>query len=197
MQMAVVLLYGAGSGALHAVTGPDHVLSLGPVALEHPRNSWRIGLLWGVGHALGTLLLAIPAALLAQLLQLQALADWGDRLAGLVLCASAAFSWWSLRHHRPHGEPSHGQRGSLLVGLLHGVSGAGSLVLVLPVIISGSLGRVAVFLAAFSVGSTLAMALLTWGIAHLAGALRARTVTRARYGLTFASFVLGALWLVL
>lgn len=49
--MTAAILYGAGSGALYAVTGPDHVLSLGPVALRRKRGSFRVGLAWGVGPA--------------------------------------------------------------------------------------------------------------------------------------------------
>src|SRR5688572_11920511 len=187
--MALAILYGAGSGALHAVTGPDHVLSLGPAALAQPRGSWRIGFHWGIGHALGTLLLALPALLLARLLHLEALASIGDRLSGAVLCVTAALACWSLHRGVPQARAE--QRSSLLVGLLHGMTGAGSLVLVLPVLVAGSALRSTLFLTAFAVGSTLAMALFTWAIAHLAGALENRVIERARRTLIVASFALG------
>ena len=186
---SVVLLYGAGSGALHAVTGPDHVLSLGPAALQRSRAPWKIGLFWGAGHALGTLLLAIPALLAAELVQLEQLAAVGQRAAGLALMAMAVWSWLTLRRSAGTGRPD--ARSPLLVGLVHGASGAGSLLLVLPVLASGSLERTLLFLAAFAVGSTASMAGLTSLIARLGTKLKAATLTRVQVILTHASFAFG------
>src|SRR5690606_31481365 len=97
--MTSAVLLGASSGALHAVTGPDHVLSLGPLMLGRPPAPWRIGLSWGAGHALGTLLLALPVVWFTQSVHLPWLAALGDRLAGLALIATAA---WSFFHGRAH-----------------------------------------------------------------------------------------------
>ena len=79
--MTLALLYGASSGALHAVSGPDHLLSLGPAALAAPRGSFRVGLVWGLGHALGTLVLSVPLLVLAELVPLEAFASVSERLA--------------------------------------------------------------------------------------------------------------------
>src|SRR5688572_8215922 len=77
-SMAIALLSGAGSGALHAITGPDHLLSLGPAALRSPHTARRIGLYWGIGHALGTLLLSLPLLFLMQAAHVAALAASSD-----------------------------------------------------------------------------------------------------------------------
>lgn len=193
--MAIALLYGAGSGALHAVTGPDHVLSLGPVALRHPRASFRIGLSWGVGHAIGTLVLALPLLVLSNLVHLPTLATWGQRGAGAALLMAAAWSFWSARKRGL--EPSADSRSGtpLIVGLFHGLTGAGSFVLVLPVLVSGSLERTLLFLAAFSIGSALAMALLTASIAKLGAKLEQRVITRFQTAMMATAAVLGSYWL--
>lgn len=193
-QMTMAVLFGAGSGALHAVTGPDHVLSLGPVALGQPRSSWRIGLEWGVGHALGTLLLAVPLLLLATSLHLPRIAAWGDRLAGAALIGTAAWSWFNLRR-RAHAALEGSQR-PLFMGLIHGVCGAGTLVLVLPVLISSSLPRGLSFLAAFAIGSTVSMAALTWAISKLGGKLQHRSIARIQPAIALASIGLGTAWLI-
>lgn len=192
--MTAALLYGAGSGALHAVTGPDHVLCLSPAALEQPKASWRIGLTWGAGHAIGTLLLAVPLLALSHVVHLPSLASWGERLAGAALLATALLTLRALRSDRA--QETARLRSTLAVGLVHGATGAGSLVLLLPVIVTGSLERALSFLAAFALGSTLAMAGLTSAIAKLGQRLDARTVTRAQHLLALTALALGVSLLV-
>lgn len=192
--MALSLIYGAGSGALHALTGPDHVLSLGPVALRYPRDSFRIGLHWGVGHAAGTLLLGLPALLLSRLIDLARLAQHGTRLAGLALMVTAALSLHSLSRARSATNALE-KKSPLFVGLVHGVTGAASLLLVLPVVATGSMASTLSFLFAFGAGSALAMAGLTFAIARLGQRLPPRAVAHAQRGLGAAGLALGALLL--
>jgi nickel/cobalt exporter len=194
--MTVAMLYGAGSGALHAVTGPDHVLCLSPAALQRPKASWRIGMVWGVGHALGTLALAVPLLVLAHAVHVPSLAAWGERLAGAALLATAVLSVRSLRTARA-GTAAHAPlKSPLWVGLVHGLTGAGSLVLVLPVIVTGSIDRALLFLAAFAIGSTVAMAALTSAIAKVGRTLNARAIERAQLALALGAALLGTYWLV-
>ena len=123
--MTGAMLFGASSGALHAVTGPDHVLSLGPLVLEGRGSPWRIGLRWGLGHAIGTLLLALPVLWLTQAVHLPWLAAVGDKLAGLALMGTAAWSFYQARGHAAAGGQRFGGS-ALLVGLVHGLTGAAS-----------------------------------------------------------------------
>jgi len=45
---------GLGSGALHALSGPDHLLGVAPHAVGRRRGAWRVGVAWGAGHAAAT-----------------------------------------------------------------------------------------------------------------------------------------------
>jgi nickel/cobalt transporter (NicO) family protein len=203
--MTGAVLFGASSGALHAVTGPDHVLSLGPLVLDTRRPPWRIGLSWGVGHALGTLLLALPVVWFAQAMHLPWLADAGDRLAGLALVVTAAWSFYQARAHAlgtagsaaPAGSrPRRVGRNAFLVGVVHGLTGAASLMLVVPMLASGSRLTSVAFLFAFALGSTLGMALLTSLLARLGSRLEPRVLGRSRSLLCAASGALGSFWLL-
>jgi len=192
--MLIAALYGAGSGALHAVSGPDHLLSLGPLALSRPKQPWRLGLSWGLGHGAGTLLLGLPVLLLTRLGGLAALALWGDRLAGLALLGTAAWSALSLRARAS--DRAHEQRSPLLVGFVHGVTGAAGLLLVLPLLVRGSALHVALFLAMFALSGALAMASLTSLIARLGARLAPRQVRRVQLAAIAASALLGLSWLL-
>jgi hypothetical protein len=55
-------LAGLGSGALHALAGPDHLLGVAPHAVGLRRGAWRLGLAWGLGHAAGTVAALLLAA---------------------------------------------------------------------------------------------------------------------------------------
>lgn len=192
--MTVAILSGATSGALHAVTGPDHLLSLGPAVLRTPRAASRIGLLWGAGHALGTLLLALPLLVLAHLVELSFLASAGDRIAGAALLATAAWSWHSAQSHTAAGGGE--TRSPLWVGLVHGLTGASALLLVLPSALGGSTLRAAVYLVAFALGSMLAMGALTHAIGRLGGVLQPRLVAQAQRVLLAGAAALGSYWLI-
>lgn len=55
--LAVGLAAGIGAGALHALTGPDHLATLAPLSLDaesaQPRGGWRVAAAWGVQHRHG------------------------------------------------------------------------------------------------------------------------------------------------
>jgi hypothetical protein len=193
--MTLAALIGVSSGAVHAVTGPDHVLSLGPAALRRRRAPWSLGLTWGAGHALGTLLLALPLLLLARATYWAQIAAVSDRIAGAALLAMAVWSARNLRatNTTAAAEPS---RSPLLVGFVHGITGATALVLMLPVLASGSLPMTFAFLSGFALGSTLAMGALTSALALLGGRLRDRVIGLAQRTLLVGASVLGLVWLV-
>jgi nickel/cobalt transporter (NicO) family protein len=195
--MTSVILFGAGSGALHAVTGPDHVLSLGPMLMGSRRAPWRIGASWGLGHAAGTLLLSLPALAFAQALHLPLLASIGERLAGAVLVATAAWSYYQVQRSVAVASPPHAQRSATWIGFIHGLTGAASLMLVLPMVASAPRLTSAAFLLAFAIGSTLGMALLTALVARIGSRLQPRTARRGSQLLSAASAALGLGWLLL
>jgi nickel/cobalt transporter (NicO) family protein len=192
--MALVVA-GLASGALHAVSGPDHVAGLAPLALLRQRAAWRIGLVWGAGHALGT---ALAGGLLTALLasaQLEAAELWGERVAGLALVGLGLVGL--LRRASAHAASPPRARGVLVVGVVHGATGAAGLLLLAPAVLSGSMAQALGYLGGFAAGSTLAMSALTALLATAGRAAGAARVTgclaRAASGLSVA---IGAFWLV-
>ena len=191
--MTSAILVGAGAGALHAVTAPDHLLSLGPVAIRAPAHALRLGTLWGVGHGVGTLLLGLPLVLLAPLLHLEAISGVSDRLAGAVLLGTAAWSFYAIRRVPLAGVATTppDPRAPLFVGFLHGLTGVGALVLMLPLMLSGTLVSAVGFLLAFAVGSTFAMSALTWLMGVVGARLEARVIQVSQVVLLGAATLLG------
>lgn len=192
--MSAAILYGASSGALHAVTGPDHVLSLGPQALRARRSALRVGLVWGLGHGIGTLLLSIPLLVLSRSVDAARFASLGDRVAGAVLVGSGLFALWSASRTRTDGGVE--LKSPLGVGFVHGVTGAGSLTLILPAVTSADLTRSTLFMVAFAIGSTLSMGALTTLIGRAGERVEAGQVRTFQRLFALGAVALGVSWLV-
>lgn len=193
MNLTLALLFGFGSGAVHAVTAPDHLLSIAPVVLRAPARSLTVGTAWGVGHAVGTLLLGLPLLLLAAVVDLQRFGPWGVRLAGLALLVTTFWSWWESR--RPNAVEID-PRAPFLVGLVHGITGAAALLLMLPVLVSGSLLASVGFLLSFALGSTLGMVAFAWMVGRLGDRLAPKATDRLQAVALVVAVLIGAALLI-
>ena len=123
------------------------------------------------------------------------LATFGDRLSAVALIVMGAWSLFTLARSGGSGG-AHDGRQPLIIGLVHGIGGAGSLMLFMPVLVSGSLEKTMLFLLAFAAGSTLAMAALTSALARLGTKLARSTLPRAQRALSALSIAVGSIWLV-
>jgi len=196
VPMGLAAIAGIGSGAVHAVAAPDHVLSLAPLSVGSPRNGWRVGLLWGIGHGAGTLVaaLALMAGLAA--VDLPGIEAWAERIAGIALIGLGA---WGLvrRRQLAAGAAPGGGRAVATVGLIHGLTGAAALLLLLPAAVHASPAYRALYLAGFTIGSTLAMAAFTACLAALTQKGRCAALLSGRLPAIASalSIALGAVWL--
>jgi len=200
--MAAVVA-GLAAGALHAGTGPDHLAVVAPLAArESPGGAWRVGFRWGVGHALGVAMVGACALFMRELLPLEALESWSERLVGGSLIVVGG---WVLvdavRGRSGHGGRSRsrrGERAALAVGTLHGTAGGSHLVGVLPALAFSSFFTAGAYVAAFAAGTVGAMTGFSWLVGS--GEARvSRMAPRVRAGLVgafaAASIVVGVAWL--
>lgn len=171
-------LAGLGSGALHALSGPDHLLSLGPLAVGARRGAWRLGLVWGIGHGLASALAGALLVAAVSASRFPAVDAWAERVAGLALVGMGVAGLAGARRAR-HSPSTPGRAppvlGVLAVGALHGLTGAAGLLLLLPAASAPGAHRI-LYLAGFGVGSTVAMAGLTALLAAVARTPRAGAI---------------------
>ncbi|MEZ4250090.1 MAG: hypothetical protein R3B99_17800 [Polyangiales bacterium] len=148
---------GALAGAVHVVSGPDHLAALGPSACREPSRAVWLGAQWGLGHGLGIgvavlVARAIAAAAGNALGELETLSAYAELFVGVVL---VVLGLRALR--RPHASPRRG--GAFAIGMLHGAAGAHHLLVLLPALWLEPLGT-ALYLAAYVLAATAAMALV-------------------------------------
>ena len=226
-DLIVPALSGLAAGFVHVFAGPDHLAAVAPLAVEQRQQHWRPGLNWGMGHTGGVLVVGLLALLFRELLPVELLSAWGERLVGVVLIG---IGLWGARraasltvhvhehthdgvHHahvHAHGaaaphppaapHPHAHTRAAFAVGVLHGLAGSSHLLGVLPALAFATRAASVTYLAAFGVATIGAMT----GFAGLLGlfAERARAggaplYRRVLYACSVAAIIVGIAWLVM
>ena len=176
--MLISIFTGLAAGSIHVVTGADHLVSMAPLALRHPRIALRNGLMWGFGHSAGVLVLSSFAILLkdwVQLDRMSTLAEFGVGIALLVigvLTIRTAFGLNIHTHNHRHdggelhdhihlhfrGKHKHSRHKHALttLGLLHGFAGTSHLLAVIPALALPAFGAIG-YMFAYLLGSILTM----------------------------------------
>lgn len=187
---------GLVTGLIHVLSGPDHLAAVAPLAVEGQRKTWRVGLLWGLGHTSGVWLVAALAFALRESYPLAMLSAGAERLVGVALIA---IGLWGFHRSRAKREPSSQlhRHASLGVGILHGWAGSSHFLGILPALAIPSREGVLAYLIAFGLGSIAAMGGFSW----LLGSLGARaSAPRSSRWLTWSCSAvavgIGGVWLI-
>jgi hypothetical protein len=89
-----IVAAGLTAGAIHVLSGPDHLAAVAPLAADSRRSKWKTGFTWGVGHTSGVLVVGALALLLREVLPIDAISSWSERLVGVAL---VGVGLWGLR----------------------------------------------------------------------------------------------------
>lgn len=219
-------LTGLLAGLVHVLVGPDHLAAVAPLAVEERRRAWKLGLRWGIGHSGGVMVVGIGALLLRDILPVEALSSYSERLVGVVLIGIGI---WALRkafnrrihahghaHEEPQGhthlhvhnptEPHTADRShththaALAVGTLHGLAGSSHLFGVLPALALPSTELAVGYMIAFGVGTVFGMIGFSSLVGIIAGRFSASNMAIYRsLSITcgVAAIVVGGLWLAM
>jgi ABC-type nickel/cobalt efflux system permease component RcnA len=202
MLSNILLILGSGwlAGAVHVVTGADHLAALLPLSIGRRRGAWILGARWGLGHSLGVIVIGALAVALKERFDLGLVEAWGERLVGVLLIAIGLLGLrralrLTLHAHahehdgeahahlhlhtgaeQGHGPGSHAGAAprhghtAFFAGTLHGVAGTAHLLGVLPALALPGLLASGAYLLAFAAGTVAAMA----GFAAFVGESSAR-----------------------
>ncbi len=85
--MGAVAFGGLLAGVIHVLSGPDHLAAVAPLAVDSRSARWKAGFTWGLGHTGGVVTVGVAALLLRELLPVEALSSWSERLVGVALIA--------------------------------------------------------------------------------------------------------------
>lgn len=205
--MSVAIITGIVAGAMHVISGPDHLAAVAPLATEGSatRRALRTGAAWGAGHSTGTWSLALLTFALRGLFDVHRVSHWGERVVGVVLIG---IGLWGLHRlfisPRLSGEVhahEHEVPRSLLaafgVGVLHGVAGTSHLVAMLPALAFEWSAALA-YVIAYGVAGIATMSAFAWGLGTVltrVPASRERLRTGLRGALSFVAVGVGVFWI--
>jgi len=213
-------LAGLLAGALHVLSGPDHLAALAPLVAGGGRKSIGIGVRWGLGHAIGVGIMGLASVVAREIVPLEAISSVGERMVGVLLIAVGL--WGLLRaqrakvhvHVHAHAGVEHAHVHTHLggtragprahththaaswIGVLHGVSGGTHLIGMLPAL---ALSRAAAvtYAVGFGFGTIAAMAAFTIGLGLLTRRVASAHVQSALlHGCSAAALVVGVAWLL-
>lgn len=178
----------------------------------HPLEALRFGVRWALGHSLALMLAGGALILLGVTLPAGAVrgleAAVGVMLLGLGLWVLASLGHIRLfdgahrRAHaerRPHSHVHRYARGTLLVGMAHGLAGTAAFLALLPVALLSSRWLAGAYLVSFGVGTIAAMglyAMLAGIVFHRVGNRAPRLESGLRAFAGLASAAIGILWIV-
>ena len=187
--MLVSVLTGFAAGAVHVVSGADHMVAMAPSAIQKPRLALIDGLGWGIGHSAGVLILSLLGILAKDLINIELMSSYAEFLVGISLLIVGLLAIrTSLRvnihmHEHMHGEAtphkhfhfhslekklhrSH-KHAATGLGVLHGFAGASHLVAIIPALALPLVGAIS-YLFAYLLGSVFAMGCVVLGISFAA-----------------------------
>ena len=194
----LTIVTGALAGLFHVLSGPDHLAAVAPLAVADERRGWLSGWTWGAGHASGVAVVAVAAVLLRDLLPpIELISTWGERLVGVALIA---IGLWALQRSiriQPRAHTARRAHASFWIGILHGVAGSSHFFGVLPALALPTRGAALSYIAAFGVGTIVAMTAFAAAVGvagqrlpHAAGAQRGMFFAAAMLAL-----IVGGVWL--
>jgi hypothetical protein len=129
-----VILSGFLAGSIHVLAGVDHMTAVAPFVMRRPRYAWIIGLIWGMGHASGIIIVFVLALLFKHTLNLHFLSSWSETMVGFMLIG---IGLWGIRSHsklinQGHSESHFHAHTSFGVGIIHGLAGSSHFLGILP-----------------------------------------------------------------
>jgi len=169
---------------LHVISGPDHLAAVTPLAISSQRKGWKIGLVWGLGHILGMLLIGILFLLFKEVIPIESISAYSEQLVAIILIIVGLWAFYRIfnekkKHTQPHThtdgethihtyqnnteehihkkEIKQNVLSSFGIGFIHGLAGVAHFILLLPVLAFETKFEGVQYILGFAIGTILAM----------------------------------------
>ena len=159
IELPISLFFAALVGFGHAFEA-DHLLAVSSLVTKRQSMSAAIkdGIYWGLGHT-STIFLVGAVMIVGKSTLLNGRFQYFEALVGLALILLGIHRWYRLYHPQDthsHEGPIAGRHLAYGVGLVHGLAGSGTMVLLVMNDIEGQIAQMA-YLLIFGIGSVVGM----------------------------------------
>lgn len=223
----IVLASVAGliAGFVHALSGPDHVAAIAPIAADCRRRAWVIGLRWGIGHSIGAIIIGLSALFLKNFLHIDIFSSFSEKIVGLMLIGIGLWGYKKAcsihihDHQHAHDDSGHSHihahsllmeshsdkpahahtHTALAVGALHGLAGGTHIFGILPALAMPSTMDAVFYLIFFGAGTVAAMTGFASVMSIAAKKLSAKGEAKykvAMKSISAVTIMVGTVWLI-
>ena len=191
------------AGAFHVVSGPDHLIAVGPLTLRRNQSSWLCGLVWGAGHSVGVGIIGLLYCLFSESGIILHISLGAEKLVGIgLICIGIVGLQMIFRHQHSSNEGL--QQGNhtavaLGFGVLHGSAGAHHLIGLLPLLAFEDIVSIVIYLLTYCLGTVIAMCCFTHLFQRFACHLISKNQAYFRklmFTCSIAALMIGSLWLI-
>ncbi|VAX25390.1 Nickel transporter UreH [hydrothermal vent metagenome] len=213
------------AGFVHALSGPDHLAAIAPLAADSDRRAWVIGLRWGIGHSIGAIIVGFLALFLQNSLHINIVSSFSEKIVGLMLIGVGLWGYNKAcrihihDHEHAHDDSGHAHahahslmqnhddkpahihtHAALAMGAFHGLAGGAHIFGVLPALAMPSTIDAVFYLIFFGAGTITAMA----GFASVMGIASKKMHAKGEAGykimmksFSTAAIMVGVVWLAI
>jgi len=197
------LLTGIIASSVHVVTGPDHLAAITPLAIENKNKSWFIGLLWGIGHTIGVLIVGAFFLLFREQIPVEAISEYSEILVGFVLIFIGVWAFYKMKKNKEshsHVVYSKNTVAATSVGVLHGLAGVSHLIGIIPTLALPSSIDAFFYLTGFTIGTITAMIVFASILGFLANnfsnSKKEELLKKLQLTGVFAAISVGLFWII-
>lgn len=107
IQANFPILIGMTAAIVHVLMGPDHLAAVTPLVFDTQRRHWKIGLLWGIGHVIGMLLIGVLFYFFKDFIPIETISNYSEQFVGVILIGLGIWSFYRVKnrkakHKHPH-----------------------------------------------------------------------------------------------
>jgi ABC-type nickel/cobalt efflux system permease component RcnA len=95
----IPIISGVIMSILHVISGPDHLAAVTPLTIDSKKNSWSIGLSWGLGHTFGMLIIGVIFILLKDKINVDLISNHGEKIVGFLLIGIGIWALLKLKNN--------------------------------------------------------------------------------------------------
>jgi hypothetical protein len=214
LSLTASIAAGGAAGAVHVISGPDHLAALAPMSVHSPRKAARTGASWGLGHGLGVVVLGGLGQLAKGYIDIHQVSSVSELMVGFLLIGIGLWALHRTRsmqvhtHNHSHDGNSHHHihihskdaqhsghsHAAFWVGTLHGAAGGGHLLGVLPSLALPPV-QAAAYLTTYLFSAVAAMTGFSLFLGRLTSKSSPATLRRVLQATAAASVLIGVAWI--